>query len=101
MSEVREKHMVESEIVVATQCDNCSKREANLEMVEKEWFYFSDGHNGWGNDSVDSFHEFNVCSAKCFIGILPKLIKDMDNHRGAEIAEMPVAFAKQLLELVK
>src|SRR5947208_3258020 len=101
MSEIKEEKTVTKEIVVGWECDSCHKHTTDTKERDEKWLSFSEGHSGWGNDSIESVQYYHVCSAKCFIEMLPKRIKDVDGHRGAEVADMPVAFCKELLELLR
>jgi len=100
MSKITELKQITTERTVGKKCDQCGREERDPKKYEDDWLYFSEGHNGWGNDSIESRHYYDVCSAKCFIAMLPERIKDNDGYLDAEIAEMPVNFCKQLLELV-
>lgn len=43
-------------------CDICGK-----EIDQTNWFKMSVCHSDWGNDSIDSFTMFDVCSPTCVL----------------------------------
>lgn len=101
MSTIKEKRTIEKEVEVAWMCDVCGVQTSNKEQYEQEWLGFSESHQGWGNDSSDSYEWHDVCSVECFIRQLQKSLSDdlMEYaDRGAEIADMPVKFAQKLLD---
>lgn len=95
MSTIKSKKTVEREVSVDKKCDACGKLAGMLEP--KDWHGFSHHHSAWGNDSVDSFEWFDVCSVSCFARQLEKSIKEIGNRLGGEVSDMNIPFAKQLL----
>ena len=58
-----EKKIVEQDVLVKTEtyCDICGvKIEA-----KNNYFAVKTHHSNWGNDSIDSFEDFDICSNKC------------------------------------
>ena len=100
MSTINEEQMVKKEVAIAWICDACGVQASDKRQYEQEWYHFSKSHQGWGNDSVDSFDSFDVCSADCFIKLLQEHIPDLLEYadKNAEIADMPVKFAEKLLD---
>ena len=100
MSAIKAAKMVKQEVTVAWQCDVCYTQTADLGRYEQEWHHFSKGHQGWGNDSIDSYDEYDVCSVDCFIKQLQESVPDLLEYAdsAAEIADMPVRFAQKLLD---
>jgi hypothetical protein len=90
--EVKEQKVV----IVAVVCDNCGKEHKESKAPD-EWHSFSAHHNEWGNDSVDSYQEYMVCSAKCYKEKLTKVVNDFDGYDSAEIDNMTIRFAKSLV----
>lgn len=51
-------------------CDQCGKEyRAEYETVEAR-------HTDWGNDSVDSYSNYDVCSPKCFKNKVANILID-------------------------
>jgi hypothetical protein len=101
MSEITEVQTIKQEVTVAWICDVCGVQTSDSEQREQEWYHFSEVHQGWGSDSIDSLVFHDVCSVECFIRQLQKSLSDdlMEYaDRGAEIADMPVKFAQKLLD---
>ncbi len=81
--------------IIDCKCDCCGKMAG--EPFPKKWFNFSHGHSEWGNDSVDSYEYFDVCSPECFANQLEKSIDELEGYRrSAKIADMNYDFAKTL-----
>lgn len=100
MSEVKESRTIEQSVIVAHICDNCGVKESDQSKYDDRWLHFDEYPGGWGNDSHESMHYYDVCSAKCFIEIMPARIKENEPYPDAEVADMPVGFAKELLILL-
>lgn len=100
MSIIKETKTIEAEVIVAWICDACGVQTTNPEQHEQEWLWFIESHQGWGNDSSDSYRRHDVCSVGCFIKQLQESIPDLLEYAddGAEIADMPVLFAQKLLD---
>jgi hypothetical protein len=100
MSEIRETRSVKQERTVGYKCDACEKQTTDLAQCSIEWYHFHEGHQGWGNDSGESYQEHDVCSLDCFITQLQDRLPDLLEYAGdgAKIADMPVAFAQKLLD---
>jgi hypothetical protein len=99
--DIKQSKFVLKEEAIGKICDQCGKTELNSKIYENNWLGFSESHQGWGSDSSDSFNWYDVCSAECFIAMLPVRIENNDGYSGAEIAGMPVNFCKQLLALTR
>ena len=100
MSKIKEIRTVSQEVTVGWKCDVCDVQTTSKRQYSQEWYSFSESHRGWGNDSVESYDCFDVCSVSCFISQLqqsiPSLMEYSDDN--AEIANMPVKFAQKLLD---
>lgn len=90
--EVKEQRQV----VVAVVCDNCGKEHKGSEMPD-EWHSFSGHHSQWGNDSIDSYENYMVCSPKCYKEKLTEAVNEFDGYDSAEIDDMTIQFAKSLV----
>jgi len=88
-------------ITTACSCDGCGKV-VKTNYLPDNWFHFNSNHCGWGNDSVDSIEEYDVCSAECFIKVLKNIFKKNPgcilDYDSGEIAEMPIKFVKELIK---
>lgn len=100
MSAIREEKTVKKEVTVAWECDVCGVQTSDKEQYDQEWHTFNENHQGWGNDSSDSYRGHDVCSVDCFIKQLQESIPDLMEYADdeAEIAHMPVKFAQELLD---
>jgi ssDNA-binding Zn-finger/Zn-ribbon topoisomerase 1 len=88
--EVKEQRQV----VVAVVCDNCGKEHKGSKMPD-EWHSFS-GHH----DSIDSYENYMVCSPKCYKEKLKEAVNEFDGYDSAEIDEMTIQFAKNLVDFL-
>lgn len=74
----KERSIIKNSLVKKTcKCDVCDKiiyeelyDEREKPVVGKEYedivyFVLRTGHNGWGNDSIESYETIDVCSKKC------------------------------------
>jgi len=100
MSKITEERTIKQSVTVAWKCDVCGVRTSDEEQYEQEWHTFNEIHQGWGNNSIDSYEYYDVCSVDCFIKLLQERIPDLMEYadRGAEIADMPAKFAQKLLD---
>lgn len=99
MSDIIGEKTITKETIVGHTCDTCRKEERDYQVYKDNWFNFSEGHGGWGNDNIDSVNSYDVCSPECFLTKLTERVEWNDGYPDAEIADMPVAFCKRLLEL--
>jgi hypothetical protein len=98
MSKITERHNIIKEVQIGTKCDFCGKE---TDKNPFDWYSFDHHHGDWGNDSVESYEYFDVCSTECFKGQLQKSLNDIGNYRSGIVAGMPVEFAKKLLKSLK
>lgn len=91
---------VKQEVTAGYRCDVC-EREADPVTFDREWFGFNHLHHAWGNDSIDSVERFHVCSPECFVVQLARSVEDLDGYEGAEVADMPLAFAAKLVAMIR
>lgn len=89
----------QKQVVVAVVCDNCGKEHKGSEIPD-EWHSFSGHHNEWGNDSIDSYENYMVCSPKCYKEKLTEAVSEFDGYDSAEIDDMTIQFAKSLVEFL-
>lgn len=59
---------IRSEKLVGIMCDICGK-----EITGKFW-QLTTHHHDWGNDSIDSYEYFDLCSRECINKALDKYI---------------------------
>ena len=72
-------------------CDICGKVIADAN--HEDYFYeVVTGHHDWGNDSVDSVKQFDICSDEC----LAKVFKDYieDNNSVTKYIEARVTYPR-------
>ena len=88
------------EVQVGCECDICGKVE-NDSNVYDNWFEGDIHHSEWGNDSVDSYEYFDICSGECCITALGRCLKDMRSYRrSAKIFGMSYDFAESLYKSI-
>lgn len=97
MSNVNGIRVVQQEVVVAKQCDGCSRTEGDLDKVADTWAIITWWHTAWGNDSVDSHERVDVCSPPCYWRMISKALKQNEGRQGGTIeSECPDLFARTL-----
>jgi hypothetical protein len=97
MSDIEEVRNVQRKITIGKQCDVCGKKSTEHHEYDK-WFNGEHHHGEWGNDSVDSYEYFDVCSVPCFKAQLKDSLDEMEGYATAEIFDMSYEFAKELYE---
>jgi len=103
MSKITEikKVTIEKEVTTHFICDSCgAKTEADTwEGLPSDWYGFRSSHNAWGNDSVDSVENHDVCSGGCYIKRLAYCVEDLEEYKnmGAKIDEKSWYFVKKLI----
>ena len=87
---------VKKSVTVGYKCDSCGKvvHEGGL---PSNWHSFDTNHDDWGNDSIDSFSYYHVCSPKCYFNKMNELLTGYQSFaertRSGEISGMRVQFA--------
>ena len=87
-------------VTVGHKCDNCGK-EVNESRFPDEWHQFTSGHNEWGNDSYESIEQHDVCSPKCYVEKLTKVVGEMEDINDGEVDDMEVQFARRMVDFFK
>jgi hypothetical protein len=97
--EVKErKEVTEFKMVtIARKCDVCGI-EHKGKYTPDEWHEFSHSHNEWGNDSIDSVENHEVCSPKCYWEKFKDCVHDLKGRNNAEIDGFDIHFARLLIE---
>ena len=91
MSKIYQEKMVKEKVVAYYQCDNCKKSGNN-------YLSFSSHHEEWGNDSIESWMYWDVCSAVCFKQLVREQLDDNENNKATyEIYGMDYNFALELV----
>ena len=102
MSEIKEDVKITTQKVTGHICDNCGFIEKDASIYDDTWLSFSMAHQSWGNDSCESYKNYDVCSPKCFLELGLKEGKDnLEGEDDPEIADMPWEFFKKLAEIAK
>lgn len=90
-------------VIYQTVCDHCGKAEGGEDP--EGWHHFSTGHSDWGNDSIESFEQWDACSGSCYLALLKQVVEDYDPKvQGAgptlniSSYDFDLGFAKSLLE---
>ena len=90
------KKMVERREITGYKCDCCSKIQTS-ESLPEGWHHFNSHHQAWGEDSIDSFEHYDVCSVGCYLKTISKLIEENGHFFGFEVNGMKRKFAKKLV----
>ena len=72
-------HTVTEKVLVkeTRYCDICKKEiESN-----KSYWKLTTHHNDWGNDSIDSYEYFDVCSKECMRNKFEEYLEDSGDER--------------------
>lgn len=103
MTRIQQNRQVVREVTTAVECDACHRRVDGADPPG--WHYFSSSHNDWGNDSIDSHEEYDVCSWECFLKVVREVFDEYSgvlgtNQREAtlEIDHHDWAFIKDMLD---
>ena len=69
-------HTVTEKVLVkeTRYCDVCKK-----EIESNSFWQLTTHHHDWGNDSIDSYEDFDVCSEECLRKKFDEYVKDSDN----------------------
>lgn len=87
-------------VTVGHKCDNCGK--VHDGQLPDDWHIISSHHNEWGNDSIDSYQCYDVCSPKCYIEKLTEVVEgEMRGIYDGEVDEMQIQFAIRMVEYFK
>lgn len=98
--ELKEKKIVtqEKDVTIGYKCDACGK--IHHGNFPNEWHFFSIEHREWGNDSIDSYESFEVCSPQCYINKISDIINgEYSDKFDAKIDSMEIQFARNFIEL--
>lgn len=96
---IKEKRPVLKDIVIACKCDCCGKVVAG-DSYPTDWHSFSSHHSDWGNDNVDSYEYWLVCSPDCYIKIISGLLNSNKDRDSFELDEMSIQFASKLIDKI-
>jgi hypothetical protein len=89
------------EVTIGYKCDCCGK-EINATQLPNEWHNFNSHHDEWGNDSIDSYEYYDVCSPKCYRDKMIQIVEgEYKNRKWATIDEKDIQFARLLVETFK
>lgn len=61
---------IETKNLVAIKCDICGKE------IAGQFWRLTTHHHDWGNDSIDSYEYFDLCSRECINKALDDYIND-------------------------
>lgn len=99
IKETKEVTEVKS-VTVGHKCDNCGK--VHNGQFPDEWHHFSSHHNEWGNDSIDSYEYYDVCSPECYVKKLTEVVEgEMSGRYDGEVDDMEIQFARRMVEYFK
>lgn len=91
--EIKQLKEIENGII----CDICKKtiREENDYKSEfrtkmSHFYEVSTHHNDWGNDSIESYQYYDICSEECLFKFLKKYFDGQDATLCCEIEEIRI-----------
>lgn len=69
-------HIITEKVLVkeTTYCDVCKR-----EITANSFWKLTTHHNDWGNDSIESYEYFDICSADCLREKFNEYVKDSDS----------------------
>jgi hypothetical protein len=88
--------MKPQEVTYATRCDVCGKTGDGYEP--DGWHNFSSHHSDWGNDSVESWEKWDVCSWACYLVKVRAILDDYGDGHNLEVDEKDMAFVRDMLQ---
>lgn len=88
---------VEQKVLIGCRCDQCGKESSNLD----NWVVSSHRHSDWGNDSIESYETFDLCSPQCYLYQLAASVEHLDRYSSAQVDDMPIEFVRGLLTLIE
>ena len=80
-------------------CDVCGKTIADRNNRDAEYWTLTTGHNDWGNDSCDSYEDFDLCSKDCVKEKLNKYFDDCERSHTQEFALRQTTISIDISEL--
>lgn len=80
-------------------CDVCGK-EDNSTADPEGWYSFNSHHDEWGNDSIDSYEDHDVCSAECYFNLIGKLLEENDYAETFVADNKNLVFLKDMVSYV-
>lgn len=87
---VKQQVTVEKEVDIGVECDECGKEIRNKETMKKRfgsypYYEVTTHHSDWGNDSVDSYEYYDLCSLDC---LMTHMKRYYDKASGSEEYEV-------------
>lgn len=93
--EIRENKQITESTVVGYKCDACKSK-----IAINDEYRFSNSHGEWDNDSCESHECHHVCSVKCYIKQIYRILDEWGEYKTLEIDGKPQWFIKQLIDLL-
>lgn len=96
-------------VLTSIRCDVCNKEDSELMKgwefdVPDGWHSFASSHSDWGNDSIESFDEHDVCSGSCYLARIREVLDDYGRDRNAPTLRVDghdIGFVISLLSAVE
>lgn len=85
-------------VTIGRKCDVCGKTHEGA-YTPDEWHTFSHHHNEWGNDSIESLENHEVCSPECYWTKFKECVLDLKGYSSAKVDEFEIQFARRLVNL--
>jgi hypothetical protein len=71
-------HMVTEQVLIKETrcCDVCGKEIKSENSFKKPYWSLTTHHNDWGNDSIESYEYYDVCSKDCLKQKFDEYVED-------------------------
>ena len=98
MTEHTREEQVTKLVTYQTECDGCEKIEKGYRP--KGWHQFDSNHGDWGNDSIESYDYFDVCSWGCYLKVVRRELDDYGEVQNPTLVidEKDIFFIRSMLE---
>jgi len=100
MSRTGENKLVEKWVPTGYECDCCHKKVSSGDLP-KGWKSFSAGHGEWGNDSHESYNNYDVCSFYCYVSLFTEEYERLKDEDSGVIDHCDMTYAGSLVTYIK
>jgi len=95
---IKKVRQITTETITGYKCDVCKKIYEGASFPD-DWHSFSSHHEEWGNDSIDSYENYHVCSVECYIKkFIEAVDEDLAEREEAEVDNFRIQFARKLAD---
>lgn len=97
MKEYKDKKIIQiDEVEVGIKCDRCKKIIKNEDdynrkyLQGKHYYEVTTHHHDWGNDSIDSYEDYDFCNEKCLFEFLKEYYNGKQGTFCCDIEEIKI-----------